>query len=83
MAPGKTLMKNGDFNHFIESLFWRFSPNYFELLAHQSNVGAPKQKFSDVFETFIEKDAFRFIKMLIGPYISYILQSGFKHKIKC
>tara|TARA_Y100001980_G_C14345778_1_gene158434 strand:- start:85 stop:576 length:492 start_codon:yes stop_codon:yes gene_type:complete len=83
VAPGKTLMKNGDFNHFIESLFWRFSPNYFELLAHQSKVNAPKQKFSDVFQNFIEKDSFRFIKMLIGPYISYILQSGFKHKIKC
>ena len=83
VAPGKTLMKNGDFNHFIESLFWRFSPNYFELLAHQSKVNAPKQKFSVVFQNFIEKDSFRFIKMLIGPYISYILQSGFKHKIKC
>ena len=83
VPTGKTLMRSGRFNHFIESIFWRFCPNYFELLAHQYTVGAPDQKFSSVFEKYIEKDAFRFIKMLIGPYISYILQSGFKQKIKC
>jgi hypothetical protein len=33
-------------------------------------------------ERSIKQYTYRFIKMLIGPYISYIQQSGFKQKIK-
>ncbi len=82
IASGNSLMKTGQFNHFIESMFWKFCPKYFEILSHQYRVSAPQHKFSEAMETHLEKDDYRFIKMLIGPYISYIQQSRFKHKIK-
>ena len=74
-------MKSGKFNHFVESMFWKFCPKHFEILSHQHRLGAPQQKFSQAMETHLEKDTYRFVKMLIGPYISYIQQSGFKQKI--
>ena len=82
VPTGESLMKSGQFNHFIESLFWRFCPKHFEILHHQYNLNASQQKFSEFMEKSIAHDAYRFIKMLIGPYISYIQQSGFKQKIK-
>ena len=82
VQTGESLMKSGQFNHFIESLFWRFCPKHFEILHHQYNLNASQQKFSEFMEKSIAHDAYRFIKMLIGPYISYIQQSGFKQKIK-
>jgi hypothetical protein len=82
VPTGKSLMKSGKFNHFIESMFWQFCPKHFEILRHQYNLNASQQKFSEFMERSIEKDTYRFIKMLIGPYISYIQQSGFKQKIK-
>ena len=82
VPTGKSLMKSGKLNHFIESLFWRFCPKHFEILHHQYNLNASQQKFSEFMEKSIAQDTYRFIKMLIGPYISYIQQSGFKQKIK-
>ena len=82
VPTGESLMKSGQFNHFIESLFWRFCPKHFEILHHQYKLNASHQKFSEFMEKSIAQDAYRFIKMLIGPYISYIQQSGFKQKIK-
>ena len=81
IRTGKSLMKNGMFNHFIESLFYRFCPRHFELLAHQYNLNSSQQQFSEALEKSLLKDNYRFIKMLIGPYISYIQQSGFKNKL--
>ena len=81
IPTGKSLMKDGKFNHFIESLFYKFCPKHFELLAHQYNMNSSQQKFSSVLENSIAKENFRFIKMLIGPYSLYIQQSGFKLKI--
>ena len=82
IPTGKSLMKSGQFNHFIESMFWQFCPKHFEILHHQYNLNASQQKFSEFMERSIAQDTYRFIKMLIGPYISYIQQSGFKQKIK-
>jgi len=82
VPTGKSLIKSGRFNHFIESMFWQFCPKHFEILHHQYKLSASQKKFSEFMEKSIAQDAHRFIKMLIGPYISYIQQSGFKHKIK-
>jgi len=82
VSTGKSLMKAGKFNHFIESLFYKFCPRYFEILAHQYNMNSSQRKFSVEMEKSITKENYRFIKMLIGPYASYIQQSGFKQKIK-
>ena len=82
VPTGKSLMKSGKLNHFIESMFWQFCPKHFEILHHQYNLNASQQKFSEFMERSIAQDTYRFIKMLIGPYISYIQQSGFKQKIK-
>jgi hypothetical protein len=82
VPTGKSLMKSGKLNHFIESMFWQFCPKHFEILHHQYNLNASQQKFSEFMEKSIAQDTYRFIKMLIGPYISYIQQSGFKQKIK-
>uniref|UniRef100_A0A6C0C6F4 Uncharacterized protein n=1 Tax=viral metagenome TaxID=1070528 RepID=A0A6C0C6F4_9ZZZZ len=82
VATGKSLMKSGRFNHFIESMFWKFCPKYSKLLCRQCKMKAFQQEFSESMETQLEKDNYRFIKMLIGPYISYIQQSMFMRKIK-
>ena len=82
VSTGKSLMKAGKFNHFIESLFYKFCPRHFELLSHQYKMNSTQQKFSLSMENSINKENYRFIKMLIGPYASYIQQSGFKRKIK-
>ena len=81
VPTGKSLMKAGKFNHFIESLFYTFCPKHFEILAHQYNMNSSQQKFSVEMEKSITKENFRFIKMLIGPYVSYIQQPGFKKQI--
>ena len=81
VPTGANLMKSGQLNHFIESMFWHFCPKHFEILAHQYKLNTSHKKFSVAMEKYIAKENYRFIKMLIGPYISYIQQSGFKNKI--
>jgi len=82
IATGKSLMESDKLNHFIESMFWRFCPKHFEILTHQYNLNSSHKKFSSAMEKYIAQEEFRFIKILIGPYISYIQQSTFKHNIQ-
>lgn len=81
VPTGKELIKSGNLNHFIESIFWQFCPKYFEILNHQTKLKTSFKKFSTILEKYIIEEDYRFVKNLIGPYISYIRQSAFKHNI--
>jgi len=81
IRSGKQLLFEGHLNYFIESIFWPFCPKHHEILVHQYNMGTSYSKITKVTEKYIEKEAFRFVKMLIGPFISYIQQIIFKLRI--
>ena len=81
IEPGERLIATGRLSHFIESLFWELCPKHHEIIVHQFKMDSTSEKFSSALEDYIFEQDFRFIKLLIGPFMSYMQQVLFKRSI--
>ena len=79
MEKGKTLLKNGKLNVFIESMFIDFNEKYKKLVVN--NLINHKTIQSKKLNKLIEKEENKFTDSLVNNYISFVTQDKMYHKI--
>ena len=80
MKKGKTLLKHGKLNLFIESMFIDFSEKYKELVVN--DLLNYKTISSKNLNILIEKEEKIFTSSLVDRYISFITQEAMENKIQ-
>ena len=80
MKKGKTLLKHGELNLFIESMFIDFSKKYKDLVVN--DLMEYKKISSENLNNLIEKEEKIFTSSLVDRYISFITQEAMENKIQ-